>query len=59
MTWNPDENQLNRYKKMWYECQCDNFQYKSQFVKGKPSYGLQYGAFAHTKQQAIKGPKNY
>ena len=46
-----------RYKKMWYECQWDNSPSKSQFVKVnyyRSMYGLQHGAFAHTKQQAIK-----
>ena len=45
---------------MWYECQWDNSQSKSQFIKVnhfRSKYGLQHGALAHNEQQAIKGPK--
>ena len=43
-----------------YEFQWDNSLSKKQLIKvnhDRPRYGLQHGALAHTKQQAIKGPE--
>ena len=45
---------------MKYDCQSDNSQSKSQFVKinhYRSKYGHQHRALVHTEKQAIKGPK--
>ena len=58
--WNSRITWDRRYKKMWYECKWDISPSKSQFIKVnhyRSKYGLQHGALAHTKQQAIKDPK--
>ena len=50
----------NIYSKMWYDCQWDNCSSKSQSTKAnlyRSKYGLKHGAYAHTEQKAIKGPK--
>ena len=46
---------------MWYDCQCDNSPFKSQFIKVnhyRSKCGLQHGTLAYTGQLAAKGPKD-